>query len=157
MMQISNARYTRVAGRYDVTVTPDEGAPYDYNVAPDDPADMAVAIRAIVEADQIPIAAYVAPPPRVPAKVSAAQAKLALDAVITVPGEEVEEGVFVGKVTLLDDVEAVISAIPVRAVRIWFTDANVWERTHPYVSALGLEVSLDDDAIDALFVAADLY
>ncbi|MCX5580350.1 hypothetical protein [Kaistia terrae] len=97
------------------------------------------------------------PVPCVPASVSAAQAKLALDAVITVPGEEVEEGVFVGRVKLLDAVEAMTAAHPVRAVRIWFADANVWERTQPYVSALGLEMSLDDDAIDTLFVAADLY
>lgn len=75
-----------------------------------------------------------------PSAVSAAQAKLALDAA-----------------NILDDVEAMIAAHPVRAVRIWFTDANVWERWHPYVSALGLELSLDDDAIDALFVAADRY
>lgn len=72
--------------------------------------------------------------------VSAAQAKLALDAA-----------------GLLDDVEAMIAAHPVRAVRIWFADANVWERSHPYVSALGLEMSLDDDAIDGLFAAASLY
>lgn len=78
--------------------------------------------------------------PPVISAVSAAQAKLALDAA-----------------GLLDDVEAMIAAHPVRAVRIWFADANVWERSHPYVSALGMELSLDDDAIDALFAAASLY
>lgn len=76
----------------------------------------------------------------IPAQVSAAQAKLALDAA-----------------GLLDGVEAMIAAHPVRAVRIWFVDANVWERSHPYVSALGLEMSLDDNAIDGLFAAASLY
>ena len=79
-------------------------------------------------------------------EVSAAQAKLALDATVISPG-----------VTLLDAVEAMISAHPVRAVRIWFADANIWERSHPYVSALGAEMSLDDDGIDALFAAASLY
>jgi hypothetical protein len=97
------------------------------------------------------------PVPCVPASVSAAQAKLALDAVITVPGEEVEEGVFVGRVKLLDDVEAMTAAHPVRAVRIWFADANVWERTPPTSPRWASRCSLDDDAIDALFVAADLY
>lgn len=140
MMQIGNAHYINNSGWYDVTITPAEGEPFEYTVAPDDDAEMAVAIRAIVEAQAPPIAAYVAPPPRVPAKVSAAQAKLALDAA-----------------AILDDVEAMIAAHPVRAVRIWFADANVWERSHPYLSALGLEMSLDDDAIDALFVAADRF
>jgi hypothetical protein len=80
-------------------------------------------------------------PPGPPvSEVSAAQAKLALDAA-----------------TILDDVEAMIAAHPVRAVRIWFADANAWERSHPYVSALGAEMSLDDDAIDGLFAAASLY
>lgn len=83
---------------------------------------------------------YAEPPSPIPNEVSAAQAKLALDAV-----------------GLLDDVETMIAAHPVRAVRIWFADANVWERWHPYVSALGLEMSLDDDAIDALFAVADRF
>lgn len=75
-----------------------------------------------------------------PTDVSAAQAKLALDAA-----------------AILDDVEGMIAAHPVRAVRIWYADANVWERGHPYVNALGLELDLDDEAIDALFAAASLY
>ncbi|MCX5581311.1 hypothetical protein [Kaistia terrae] len=156
-MLVTNARFINVSGWYDVTVTPDDGEPFGYTVAPDDDAETAVAIRAVVAAQAIPIAAYVALLPGVPSRVSAAQAKLALDAVITFPGQEAEEGVLVGRMTLLDDLEAVIAAIPVRAVRIWFADANVWERTHPYVSALALEMSLDDDAIDALFIAADRY
>lgn len=80
------------------------------------------------------------PVPLVPSEVSAAQAKLALDAA-----------------GLLDDVEAVIAAHPVRAVRIWFADANVWERSHPYVAALGLEMALADVAIDELFAAAGRF
>ena len=84
-------------------------------------------------------AEYAAPPLTV-TEVTAAQAKLAFDAA-----------------GLLDDVEAMIAAHPVRAVRIWFADANVWERSHPYVSALGAEMSLDDTTIDALFAAASLY
>lgn len=76
----------------------------------------------------------------IPSTVSAAQAKLALDAA-----------------GILDDVEVMIAAHPVRAVCIWYANANAWERTHPYVSALGLEMSLDDIAIDALFIAAERH
>jgi hypothetical protein len=80
-------------------------------------------------------------PPAMPvSEVSAAQAKLALDAA-----------------GLLDDVEAMIAAHPVRAVQIWFSDANTWERSHPYIAALGLEMDLDEDAIDGLFAAASLF
>lgn len=89
---------------------------------------------------EVDLDAYGPPAVPVPAKVSAAQAKLALDAV-----------------GLLDDVTAMVAVHPVRAVQIWFADANDWERWHPYVPALGLEMSLDDDAIDALFLAADRY
>lgn len=79
-------------------------------------------------------------PPPPAAEVSAAQAKLALEAA-----------------GLLDEIETVIASHPVRAVRIWYADANTWVRTHPYIAALGLEVDLDDQAIDALFEAAKLY
>lgn len=73
-----------------------------------------------------------------PSEVSAAQAKLALyDA---------------GR---LEDVEAIVTTHPVRAVQIWFENANNWQRRHPYVPALDVEMSLEDDAIDALFIAAD--
>lgn len=90
--------------------------------------------------DVLAVYGLVGPVARIPQAVSAAQAKLALDAA-----------------GILDDVEAMIAAHPVRAVRIWFADANIWERWHPYVAAFGLEMSLDDDDIDALFVVADLY
>ncbi|MET4636142.1 hypothetical protein [Kaistia defluvii] len=80
------------------------------------------------------------PPAPIPSEVSAAQAKLALD-----------------QAEILDDVEAMIAAHPVRAVQIWFADANNWQRGHPYVSALGLEMALDEQAIDTLFVAAERF
>jgi len=60
-MQLSNARYVRVPGWYDITVTPDDGEPFDYTVAPHDDAPMAVAIRAAVAAQSIPIAPYADP------------------------------------------------------------------------------------------------
>lgn len=60
-MQITNARYVNDRGWYDVTVTPDEGEPYDYTVAPGDDAPMAVAIREFVQTSELPIAGYVAP------------------------------------------------------------------------------------------------
>lgn len=76
----------------------------------------------------------------VPNKVSAAQAKLALDAA-----------------EILDNVTAMIDAHPVKAVQIWYVDANEWERWNPYVLALGLEMGLSDEMIDALFVSAKRF
>lgn len=80
------------------------------------------------------------PTTSVPKRVTAAQAKLALD-----------------HVEILDDVIAVIDAHPVRAVKIWFNDANEWERNHPYITALGIELGLDDEMIDTLFKSAKAY
>lgn len=58
MMQITNSRYVNDAGWYDVTVTPDEGEPFEYTVAPDDPAPMAVAIRQMMADTPMEIAPY---------------------------------------------------------------------------------------------------
>jgi hypothetical protein len=60
-MQISNARYIRVSGWYDVTINHPGGWTFDYTVAPHDPAPMAVAIREYVAAHPIEIAPYVPP------------------------------------------------------------------------------------------------
>jgi hypothetical protein len=79
MMQLSDARYTSVPGRYDVTVTPEEGDPFDYTVDPDDDAPLAVAIREAMAANPIPIAPYVPPAPRVPVRVSSRQFFLQLE------------------------------------------------------------------------------
>ncbi len=75
-----------------------------------------------------------APPPVI---VSSAQAVEALD-----------------RAGLLDAVEAAIAAHPLRSVRNWYERANVWERGHAYVQALGAEIGLTDEQIDALFIAA---
>ncbi len=73
----------------------------------------------------------------VPASVSPAQAKIAL----------YEAG-------LLDQVEALVADYPYRPVSIWWTSALSFEREHPYLNALGLELGLTDEQIDALFIAA---
>lgn len=73
-------------------------------------------------------------------EVSAAQAKLALDAA-----------------GVLEDVTAVISSHPVNAVRIWFADAGRWNRWHPYVVALGIEMGYSDERIDGWFSDAAKY
>lgn len=57
---------------------------------------------------------------------------------------------------LLEEVEALVAAHPYPPVRIWFGHAKAWERDNPYVQAIGAELDLDDDAIDALFAAAAL-
>jgi hypothetical protein len=82
---------------------------------------------------------FVARPPRRVTRISKAQGKLAL----------LDAG-------LLDQVEAVIAAHPYAAMRIWYSDANDWDRESPYVEALGLELGLDEKKIDDLFLKASL-
>ncbi|WAJ29337.1 hypothetical protein [Antarcticirhabdus aurantiaca] len=79
------------------------------------------------------------PGPSVPDEVSAAQAKTAL----------YNAGIY-------DDVEAVLGAAPDGLVRIWWSSAQVWRRDHPYILAVAtfLDPPLDDDQVDALFMAA---
>ncbi|MGF3026746.1 hypothetical protein ACQVP2_28495 [Methylobacterium aquaticum] len=36
-------------------------------------------------------------------------------------------------------------------VQVWFSDAQTWQRTNPYVAAIGAGLGLTDTAIDALF------
>jgi hypothetical protein len=55
---------------------------------------------------------------------------------------------------LLDQVEAMVAAHPYRPVSIWYAAATVWERYHPYVMALGYELDLTDEDMDALFALA---
>lgn len=79
-------------------------------------------------------------PPTIPDQilsVSAAQALLALD----------DAG-------LLDQVTQICENHPVKAVRIWFAKATVWERENPYVLAMAIECNITDSEIDALFLAA---
>ena len=83
--------------------------------------------------------AYVAPVPPPPTVVSASQAKIALY-----------------DVGLLETVKALVANHPYEPVRIWYADANQWERGHAYVQGLGAEIGLTDDDIDALFLAASL-
>jgi hypothetical protein len=100
-MHLSDARYTSVPGRYDVTVTPEEGDPFNYTVAPDDDASMAVAIREAMAANPIPIASYVPPaPPRRMIRKSLVQQRL------------IDAG-------LMDDAYAALMAHPASFAR-WF-------------------------------------
>ena len=82
---------------------------------------------------------YTPPPPEpvIPSIVSASQAKIALF-----------------NAGLLDDVEAMAVAHPYRPVRIWYSSANEWQRLHPYVQALGAELGLTGERINALFAEA---
>ena len=82
-----------------------------------------------------PPSATTPPPPAV----SASQAKIALY-----------------NAGLLDQVKTLVGAHPYEPVRIWYADANQWERGHVYVQALGAELGLTAGDIDALFQAASL-
>lgn len=74
-----------------------------------------------------------------PESVTALQGKLALD----------DAGLY-------DAVEAICAAHPVQAVRLFWSSATRWERGHPVISALALELDppLSEEAVDALFAAA---
>jgi hypothetical protein len=82
--------------------------------------------------------AATAPPPP-PIEVSAAQAKLALD----------DAGLFV-------TVEAACEGHAVRAVRIFWRNANTWHEGHPVIQAMQAELSLTDQQVHNLFLAAQL-
>ncbi|MCD1645232.1 hypothetical protein [Aurantimonas coralicida] len=71
-MELANARYVD-AGQslYDITVTA-EGETFDYTVAADDPAPMAVAIREKVATDEIVINAHVVDLPAIKTRLKAA-------------------------------------------------------------------------------------
>lgn len=77
------------------------------------------------------------PEPPFPSVVSASQAKITLH-----------------NAGLLEQVKAIVAAHPYEIVRIWYSDANQWERGNPYVQALGVEIGLTDEQIDELFIAA---
>lgn len=83
-----------------------------------------------------PVAPYT-PTVSVPVRVTPAQAKIALY-----------------EADLLDQVEVLVANYPYRPVSIWWTSALAFERGHAYLNALGLELGLTDEEIDALFVAA---
>jgi hypothetical protein len=73
----------------------------------------------------------------IPVSVTPAQAKIAL----------YEAG-------LLDQVETLVADYPYRPVSIWWTSALAFERGHAYLQAIGYELGLTDEEIDALFIAA---
>lgn len=75
----------------------------------------------------------------VPEFVTSAQACVTLDDVKLPDGS-----------SLLDKVEAIMPTLP-RSAQIWFARAQDWYRNNVYVAALGMELDLDDDAVDALF------
>ena len=79
------------------------------------------------------------PVPPAPLVVSASQAKIALY-----------------NAGLLEQVKTLVGEHPYEPVRIWYADANQWERGHVYVQALGAELGLTAEDIDALFQAASL-
>ncbi|MDF2984296.1 MAG: hypothetical protein K0Q69_4068 [Devosia sp.] len=78
-------------------------------------------------------------PREVPVSVTRAQAKIALY-----------------NAGLLANAEALVANHPYPPVRIWYSDASVWERTNPYVNSLATELGLSDEQVDDLFVVAAL-
>ena len=58
---------------------------------------------------------------------------------------------------LYDQVDAAMTAHPVRAARIWYTRAPNWEWADTYLQAMAMELKLDDLAVDKLFYAASQF
>jgi len=73
----------------------------------------------------------------VPAKVSRAQAKIAL----------LNAG-------LLEAVQAAIDSSSDGALKIWFADATDWERSNSYLNSLASTIGLTAEQVDNLFMAA---
>lgn len=53
---------------------------------------------------------------------------------------------------LLEQLEAVIASADIEA-RIWYEDAQEWERGHPVVIAIGAAIGLTPEQIDQLFLS----
>ena len=157
-MQLSNARATDMPGRYDVTVIPDDGQPFDYTVAPDDPAPLAEAIRKMVEEQAIEIGPYVAPPPPVPASITARQGKIMLLRMGLMTADEAVSGA----------VPAFLSGTmknmkPEEAAELFLTwrDAAIWYRNDPLfggsllaAASASLNMPATNEAVDQFFITA---
>ena len=47
-----------------------------------------------------------------------------------------------------------VDAHPYEPVRIYWNSATTWQRNHPYIAALALEIGMGDIEVDALWDAA---
>ena len=137
----ANAAQTMINLEVDFSFITDEWAPF--TASPDDHTSYGPELFArAVAGDFGEIADYVAPPappPQPVTKVSRAQALMALH-----------------NAGLLESVETMIAAHPYKPVQIWYYNASHWERDHPYLEGIALEIPLTDTQIDALFAAAAL-
>lgn len=88
-----------------------------------------------VPASSVIVEAPDAPAP-VPQTVTKAQAKIAL-----------------ARAGLLDDAQALIEQADVEA-RIWWQDAQTFDRNHPLIEQIGAALGLDAEAINQLFRVA---
>ena len=109
-----------------------------YHVTDDDPLFAGAAEAAAAMGAEL----HFEPPPETPVvlqapTVSRAQAQIALY-----------------NAGLLDQLEATIASHPYRPVRIWYESANYWERGHPYVQALAVDMGLTEEQVDDLWLAA---
>lgn len=82
------------------------------------------------------IAPYTPPPPAVPSKVSAAQARVALF-----------------RAGLLSAIDAAVTAAG-GEIAIWYEYATEWQRDSPHIAALAGGLNLTAQQIDGLFIEA---
>lgn len=171
-MHLSNAHFTEVPGRYDVTVTladddpwvmttpygPKAGEPFDYTIDPNDTAPLAEAIRKMVEEQAIEIGPYVPPPPVVPSSITARQGKIMLLRMKLMTPEEATSGAVP---SFLQD--TMKNMKPEEAAELFLTwrDAAVWYRSDPLfggsllaAASTVLNMPATDEAVDQFFITA---
>lgn len=112
-----------------------------FSASPDDPEEHG---RALYEAAKDEAAPYVEPEPEpepVPRVVTRRQGKQQL--VVAGLDEQVEAAI--------DGIE---DATERKLTRIWYDDAETWERDNEQLAVLSQALGLSDDEVDALFVEA---
>ncbi len=136
MIEIGDLRYIEPSkSLIDMNVTRD-GETFPFTYSPTDPAEVAVAVRAMLETGDYEIAAYVAPPPPVPQSVSAMQAKVALS-----------------RAGLLSVVESWVESQGDEAKLIW-SAATTFSRNSELITSASAALGLSSSQVDALFQAA---
>lgn len=171
-MQLSNARAVGMPGWYDVTVTladddpwvmttpygPKAGEPFDYTIDPKDDAPLAEAIRKMVEEQAIEIGPYVAPPPVVPASITARQGKIMLLRMKLMTPEEATSGAVP---SFLQDTMKNMPAEEAAELFLTWRDAAIWYRSDPLfggsllaAASASLNMPATDEAVDQFFITA---
>lgn len=165
-MQIANPKYADQTGAFiDVDFTFDEATANQYHAAgetirytyhPGDTWPVNLAIGEWLAQGGHTIAAYVAPPARVPSAVTRRQMLIALAQAGLITTAEAIAAAQSGTPPAV--VQSVIDTLPTdaakTAAKITWAAMSVAERDNPLVAALAAAVGMDSAAIDAFFINA---